>query len=124
MNRTKIRFVANVNVHNDIILFLRKNKYEVDWIYDIDMKMSDKAILELYFNENKILITNDKDFGDLIYHRSHKSKGVILFRGDEERKDSLDLRIEYLRELLDFNSDKIYGYFTVITESNIRIKKL
>ena len=124
MNETKIRFVADVNVHKDIILFLRKNKYEVDWIYDIDMKMSDKAILELCFNENKILITNDKDFGDLIYHRSNKSKGVILFRGDEERKDSLDLRIEYLRELLDFNSDKIYGYFTVITESNIRIKKL
>ncbi|MBK8549712.1 MAG: DUF5615 family PIN-like protein [Ignavibacteria bacterium] len=124
MNETKIRFIADVNVHKDIILFLRKNNYKVDWIYDIDMRMSDREILELCFKESKVLLTNDKDFGDLVYHKSHKSKGVILFRGDEERRDSLDLRIKYLRELLDFNSDKIYGYFTVITECNIRIKKL
>jgi predicted nuclease of predicted toxin-antitoxin system len=82
MNETKIRFIADVNVHKDIILFLRKNNYEVDWIYDIDMRMGDSEILELCFKENKVLLTNDIDFGYLVYHKSHKSKGVILFRGD------------------------------------------
>lgn len=122
--KANIKFVADVNLHKDIILFLRQNKYEVDWIYDIDMEMSDSNILQLCFNENKILLTNDKDFGELIFNKNHKSKGIILFRGDEERKDSLDLRIESLKELLDFNSNKIYGYYTVISERKIRINKL
>jgi predicted nuclease of predicted toxin-antitoxin system len=103
---------------------LRKNKYEVDWIYDINMRMSDDEILKLCNKENKILLTNDKVFGELIYNKNYDSKGVILFRGDEERSDSLNLRIESLKELLDFNSNKIYGYFTVITENKIRINKL
>jgi len=42
----------------------------------------------------------------------------------EERRDSLNLRIESLKELLDFNSSKIYGYYIVITEQKIRISKL
>ena len=88
------------------------------------MEMSDINIMQLCFNENKILLTNDKDFGELIFKKNLKSKGIILFRGDEERKDSLDLRIESLKELLDFNSDKIYGYYTVISERKIRINKL
>jgi len=123
-SKTKIRFIADVNIHKDIILFLRNNEYDVDWIYDIDMKMSDNEILKLSYSENKILLTNDKDFGDLIFNKKHKSRGIIFFRGDEERKDSLKLRIESLRELLDFDSDKIYGYYTVITESKIRTIKL
>lgn len=122
--KTKIKFVADVNLHKGIILFLRQNKYEVDWIYEIDMKMTDNNILQKCYNENKILLTNDKDFGELIFKKNHKCKGIIMFRGDEKSRNFLKLRIESLNELLDFNSDKIYGYFTVITERKIRINKL
>lgn len=121
---TKIKFIADVNIHKNIILFLRENNYEVDWIYDINMRMSDDEILKLCNKENKILLKNDKDFGELIYNKNYESKGVILFRGDEERGDSMNLRVESLKELLDLNSNKIYGYFTVITENKIRINKL
>jgi len=47
--------------------------------------MDDNVIVQKAFEENWILVTNDKDFGDQIY-REHKSHhGVVLLRLDNER---------------------------------------
>jgi predicted nuclease of predicted toxin-antitoxin system len=68
--------------------------------------------------ENRIIITNDKDFGELIYLQKKISTGIILFRVKEQRVEDKVNLIKYLLE--NFN-EKILNHFIVITEEKIRI---
>jgi predicted nuclease of predicted toxin-antitoxin system len=46
--------------------------------------ISDKEILKIAVSEERILITNDKDFGELIFKNNHSHCGVILLRLSDE----------------------------------------
>lgn len=80
--------------------------------------ISDKEVLKIAVTENRILITNDKDFGELIFKEKLTHNGVIFLRlSDETAKN----KILVLKNLLD-NHKKIIdqGRFVVVTEKNIR----
>jgi predicted nuclease of predicted toxin-antitoxin system len=47
--------------------------------------MDDEDILRKASEENWILITNDKGFGERIYRERHPHRGVVLLRLDDER---------------------------------------
>jgi predicted nuclease of predicted toxin-antitoxin system len=69
---TDIKFIADVNVEKPIVEYLSKQGYDIKWIPDINCEMTDDELLELANKEKRILITNDKDFGELI--KSHKRR--------------------------------------------------
>ena len=83
--------------------------------------LTDSEILKLAYEKNKIVITFDKDFGQLVFRNEEKTKGVILLRF----KPSLPNKIlELLTEIL-FQPDFIpISKFTVIHEKYIRIVEL
>lgn len=62
-----IKFVADVNVEKAIVDYLLEEGYDVKWIPDYNCEMLDEELLHLSNKEKKILITNDKDFGELIF---------------------------------------------------------
>jgi predicted nuclease of predicted toxin-antitoxin system len=53
-----------VNVEKAIVDFLRAEGYDVKWIADFDCTLRDENLLKLANKERRILITNDKDFGE------------------------------------------------------------
>ena len=59
---------------------LREQNYEVFSIYDQLRGADNEAILRKAQIENYILITNDKDFGALIFQKGQKHKGIKLLR--------------------------------------------
>lgn len=82
--------------------------------------MDDNEIIQKAFQENWILITNDKDFGDQIY-REHKSHhGVILLLLDNERAKN---KIDVLKQLLNSYADRLPDQFVVATEEKVRFAK-
>lgn len=60
--------------------------------------MKDLQILEKANLENRIIITNDKDFGELIFKNSHIHKGVIFLRLNNETSAN---KISVLKNLFD-----------------------
>jgi predicted nuclease of predicted toxin-antitoxin system len=73
--------------------------------------------LEVARREHRILITNDSDFGELIYRRRLIHAGVVFLRlGDERTANKIDV----LRRLLQAHSDRLPGSFVVVTESTVR----
>ena len=80
--------------------------------------MDDMCIIDMAYNDNYIIITNDKDFGELVFHRGKPHKGVILLRLDDERATN---KIKVLGKVLESYSDRLSGNFVVATEYNIRI---
>jgi predicted nuclease of predicted toxin-antitoxin system len=112
-----IKFVADVNIEKAIIDHLTENKYDVKWIPDYDCEILDEELLNLANTEKRILITNDKDFGELTFLQKRISTGIILLRIRGQKAQD---KVKLLDKLLQKYSDKLPGHFVVITKNKIR----
>jgi predicted nuclease of predicted toxin-antitoxin system len=75
--------------------------------------MDDSDIVRKAFDENWILITNDKDFGEQVYRERKPHHGIVLLRLEDERAKS---KIELLKRLLNSHVDRLPEQFVVVTE--------
>ena len=72
--------------------------------------MDDRDIVQKAFAENRILITNDKDFGERIYRERQLHRGVVLLRLEDERAA---VKIEIVRLLLASYADRPADQYVV-----------
>ena len=114
----EIKFLADVNIEKPLVDFLSKQGYDIKWIPDYDCEMPDEDLIQLANREKRILITNDKDFGDLIFLQKRMSAGTILFR--VKGQNSQD-KIKLMKKLLMGYKDKLLNHYIVITKLKIRI---
>ena len=66
-----------MNVGVTVKAFLESEGFDVEWITRLDPRMPDEEILRRAYRGNRVLITIDKDFGDLIFNKKLPHKGVI-----------------------------------------------
>ena len=100
---------------------LLENNYDVESVTNIMPKANDIDILNYAEKEKRILITNDKDFGELIFRLKRPSIGVILLR---LRKNIPVFRIKYTINVIENFSDKLKNNFLIVTEKKIRIRNI
>ena len=113
----RLKFLADVNVERPIVDWLAEKGYDIKWIPDIDCQMRDDVLLDMAKIEERILITNDKDFGELTFLQKKGSAGIILLRIKRQHvKDKLSI----LRELLQNYSNKLPHHFITVTKKKIR----
>lgn len=98
---------------------LLKRKHDVVFVGDVMPTATDEKVISYAEKENRILVTDDKDFGELVFRLQKPSKGVILLRID---KTSPDYRFEILNNVLE--TQKIKNRFIVVKEEKIRIRKI
>lgn len=79
--------------------------------------MDDDRILEKAVAEGLILITNDKDFGEMVFREKRPHRGIILLRLEDERPAN---KIRVLVHLIDRYADQLVGNFVVTTENRVR----
>lgn len=113
-----IKFIADVNVEKPIVEYLSKQGYDIKWIPDINCEMTDDKLLELANKEKRILITNDKDFGELIFLQKKLTTGIILFRVKIQKSQE---KMKLMKKLLMGYREKLFKHFIVITKDRIRI---
>jgi predicted nuclease of predicted toxin-antitoxin system len=116
-----VNFVADVNIEKLIVDTLRKQGHDVKWITEVNMCMTDAEILKISSDEKRILLTNDKDFGEIVFRQKMKTSGVILFRVKEQDED---LKLHLMLQLLKNHGDKIENHFIVLAKDKFRIIKL
>ena len=114
----EIKFLADVNVEKPIVDYLLEQGYDIKWISDYDCEMPDEDLLQLANHEKRIFVTNDKDFGDLIFLQRKLSVGTILFRLSGQKSQE---KIKLMKKLLMGHRDKILNHYIVITKAKIRI---
>lgn len=115
-----MKVLADENIGLEVVAFLRSRGTDIASITEISPGISDATVLAKAVEEDRILITSDTDFGELVYHSRQLHTGVILLRLDDERNAN---KIRVLKDLLDKYSDELAGSFTVVTETNVRIRK-
>ena len=75
-----MNFVADEDVDYPIVRILLEMGHNVRYIAEIEPGISDDEVLMKSNKEESILITADKDFGDLIFRQKLISTGVVLLR--------------------------------------------
>jgi predicted nuclease of predicted toxin-antitoxin system len=115
-----MRFIVDECTGPHVARWLRETGHEVYSVYEESRGIDDKLILQKAYDEKWVIITNDKDFGDMIFREKRKHKGVILLRLENELSAN---KIEVLKHILENYSDKIEDGFMVTTEKRIRIVK-
>lgn len=83
-----MRFLVDECAGPVIAEWLRTQGYDVFSVYDLARGMDDDDIVRKAFEEDWIIITNDKDFGEKVYRDRKLHRGVILLRLDDERASS------------------------------------
>ncbi len=113
------KFVADESVDFRIVKFLRESGFEVIAIIKETPGIDDDEVLKYATSINAILITEDKDFGELTFRLRKSNHGIILLRFSgvpihERNKKFLDVLQKF--------EGKFVDKFTVITTDKIRIR--
>jgi len=114
----EIKFLADVNIEKPIVDYLSKQGYDIKWIPEYDSEMLDEDLLKMANKEKRTLITNDKNFGELIFLQKKLPTGTILFRVKGQRSQE---KIRLMKKLLLKYRNKLLHHFIVITKNRIRI---
>jgi predicted nuclease of predicted toxin-antitoxin system len=76
-----MRILANENIPQDAIVALRERGHDVVWVRSDAPGSGDRHILDWAQREGRILVTFDKDFGELAFRSGQvASSGIVLFR--------------------------------------------
>lgn len=116
-----MRLLANENFPGVAIAALRLRGHDVVWIREDSPGINDRAVLSRATAEERILITFDKDFGELVFRLGlNAPSGVILFRIPP---DSLRFVAQTAVTVLESRTDWT-GHFSVIDENRVRMTPL
>lgn len=112
-----MRFLVDECTGPAVAGWLREQGHEVFSVFEQGRGMSDDDAIQMSFAEARILVTNDKDFGEKVYRERCPHRGVILLRLEDERAES---KIAVIRRLLENHADRLADQFVVVTETAVR----
>lgn len=113
-----MRFLVDECTGPAVARWLRGEGHDVFSVFEEARGMQDDTVIAKAFEENRILITNDKDFGEKVYRRRRPHGGILLLRLNDERAVN---KINVVRRLLDAHGDELTDCFVVATETRIRL---
>jgi predicted nuclease of predicted toxin-antitoxin system len=100
---------------------LAEGGYDILWVRSEAPGSSDPDVMKLAFRENRLILTHDKDFGELVVKENLcPSTGVILLRLPLKNPAHL---APYILDILKSRSDW-EGHLSVIEEKRIRMRPL
>jgi len=115
-----MRFLLDESADYPLARFLEELGHDVTAIaHDYPSALKDRDVLARALQEQRILITNDRDFGELISRRRLPHAGVILLRLGLE---DLSTKQAWLAYVLEHHARDLTE-FVVVTDSGIRVRR-
>ncbi|RZD17699.1 MAG: hypothetical protein EVG15_09795 [Candidatus Acididesulfobacter diazotrophicus] len=115
----KLKFLIDVGVGKKVENFLSAEGYDTKCIRDINPRMADIEILNIAATENRMVVTMDKDFGELVYNSKLSHGGVLLLRLEEANSSR---KLEIVKDIIKNFPDKILNKFCVYKDGKLRIR--
>ncbi len=116
-----MNLVADENVDRPIVDALRQAGHRVFYIAEIEAGLPDAAVLELAEEHGAVLVTADKDFGELVFRQRRARHGVVLLRlaglSNEEKA-------RVVRSVFEAHEQELSEACAVLTPETVRIRGL
>lgn len=116
-----MRFLADECVDAVLVDELRAAGHDVRTVQDIAPAAEDEAVIALAAGENRILLTEDKDFGDLAIRQKLRVPGIVLLRIPPELRHRKWPRLTAAIAAL---GDRLTGHYAVVEINRIRVRPL
>lgn len=98
--------------------FLTECGHDVGLVSEVDPRAPDEVVLAMAHEEGSIVITEDKDFGELIAAQRRSPSGIIRFL-----ELSISEQVTAMQEVLNhYRSELESGSMIVVTRGRIRIR--
>jgi predicted nuclease of predicted toxin-antitoxin system len=116
-----LRFLIDEGLDIRIGRFLARLGHEVVFVAGGQMSgLGDEEVLAAARADNRVLLTEDLDFGELVFRRNLPHTGVMVLRLEgADVSQKTDLITQVLRDY----EDRLEGAFSVITERAVRIRR-
>ena len=115
-----MKFVVDECAGPTLAGWLQSRGHEVVSVFDEHRGISDDQVLFMANASGSIIITSDKDFGEMIFHQGRTHRGVVLLRLSDERAN---MKIQVVAALLKCHGESISGRFLVVSEDKVRIAR-
>jgi len=112
-----MRILADENVPRPIVTWLRDTGHDVLYSAESRKQTPDADLLAEAEAQGYIVLTGDKDFGELIFRDHSNSHGVILLR---MKNRPAAIRLARLQQVWTLVESRLPGHFVVVTASKIR----
>ena len=116
-----MRFLVDECTGTAVARWLRGQGHEVFSVFDEARGASDDDILRKAVAEDWILITNDKDFGELTFRQGKLSIGVILIRVKGQKTGD---KVKLMKKALKDHADRLSNHFVVLTRTKLRFIRM
>ena len=116
-----MRLLADENIDPYIVEWLRSQGHDVLAIRETSPSISDLEVIRIANSTDRVLITQDNDFGALAFEQSQKIVGVVLLRFKYKRA------VEVIEHLTLHMPDALAaqpGAFIVISSDKLRLRKM
>jgi len=116
-----VRFPADECCDAALVGALRDDGHDVLYAVESLRGVTDDEVLHQAFSERRVLLTEDKDFGELVYRLRRPALGIVLLRFDVADRA---LKIPRLRRLLEQEARRLSSSFIVLEVDKVRIRPL
>jgi predicted nuclease of predicted toxin-antitoxin system len=114
-----VNLVADEGIEAAIVRELRAGGYSVTYFAEEAPASSDRVVLDLAHAAQSLLLTADKDFGELIFRQGLTSAGVVLVR---LHGLSTATKAHIVLSAIKSHAPEMLGAFTVLSPGAIRIR--
>jgi predicted nuclease of predicted toxin-antitoxin system len=116
-----VRWLVDECVAARLVGSLRAVGHDVIYVAEAAASLSDTDVIALATRENRLLLTEDKDFGDLVFRRGFSVPGVVLMRF---YPDNVELKMVRLAAAINRYGEELFGRYLVIEERRFRARHL
>jgi len=121
MSAGELKFLVDVGVGKKVEEYLLEKRYDTKSVRSLDQKMPDQEIIRLAALEKRIVITMDKDFGELVYHSGMDHCGILLLRLEDATGSE---KQQVIAKILAKYADNMKNNFCVYQNEKFRFRKL
>jgi len=115
-----MRFLADEGCDFNLVRALREAGHDVLAVCETSPRAGDIGIIELAVREERVLLTEDKDFGQLVFAHGKDVRGVVFLRYPFSIRQKLS---EEVLRLIRQHGKKLAGCFVVVEPGRVRISK-
>lgn len=115
-----MRLLADENIPAALVRLLRKAGFDLIYVAENGPGLADDDVLDFAFNEKRPILTEDRDFGEIVFRQKRKVPGVVMLRLSAAERTHWPRIIELLR----LHEDRIHGSYVVIDSKRVRIRPL
>jgi predicted nuclease of predicted toxin-antitoxin system len=116
-----VRWLADECVDAMLVARLREAGHDVSYVMEIAPRATDADVMARAYDEDRLLLTEDKDFGELVFRRGRQVPGLVLLRIDPAQHALKQRRLDAAVARF---GESLFGRYTVVDASRFRSRLL